>query len=114
MSLTEIKNTLTKCFVGSLKLQNDHYRITVSYCGDYKTARETGKIEQNCISVRCECLDNTIMICNINASVYINMNKSFIPDIYDACDWEKIEQQMANALKTVSELQTIINHYFCT
>lgn len=113
MSLIETKNTLNDCYIGSVRLENEHYRITVSYCGDYKTARAENKIEQNYISVRCECIDNNLIIANVNASIYISMSKSYIPDVYNADDWHDIERQMKNALETVTELQKIVDDYFC-
>ena len=114
MNLIETKNTLNDCFVGSLKLQNEHYHLTVSYCGDYKEAYKNNTIDSNYISLRCECIDNSIMIANTGLDVYISMSKSFLPDLHDETDWSNVANQINNALITVAELRKIMNKYFGT
>ncbi len=115
MSLTETKNTLNKNpNIGTLKLQNDHYIITVTYCGNYKADKEAKMLNPRYISVRCKCIDNSLIINNNACEIYLDFNKSFVANIYERKMLDKLVTQLNTSYDTIEELREIINSYFPT
>lgn len=113
MSLIETKNTLlSNPMMGTLKLKNESYECTITYCGNYAEDSAAGSIDDNYISLRCKCLDNTLIISNHKKSVYVNMGESFIPDLYNHADRIKLDKYLKSAIDTVNELQTIMDKWF--
>lgn len=115
MNLTETKNTLNKNpNIGTLRLENKHYIITVTYCGDYKADKEAKSLNPRYIGVRCKCINNSLVINNNAREIYIDFNKSFVASIHSREMLDKLVNQLNASYDTVEELRTIINSYFPT
>lgn len=113
MSLTETKNTLmSNPMIGTLKLENESYECTITYCGNYAKDKEANAIDVNYITLRCKCLKSTILISNNRKSVFVNMSKSYFPDLYNHSDRTKLDENLKIAVDTVNELQTIMDKWF--
>lgn len=107
------KNTLlSQKEYGHIKLQNEHYKIKIIYAGDYKEDRENNKINTRYITLSCHCRDNSIMISKNRDGIYVNLNKSLLPDIYNDGELNEIVKDLQNAITTVNELNSIMAKYF--
>ena len=113
MALSEIKNTLEQNeTMPTLKLENDDYRFTIFYVGSYIDDRCSGSIDPHKIRVKCKPKSSDILIAVNDLTARIDMLNSFIFDIYNEKQLDKLGRQLRCAMNTLKELQPVLDKYF--
>lgn len=105
-----VKNGLYRdSFVKSMKLENDIYNITFFYEGDYATDIQSGRCDQDLLSMSCRIKDEafTLMLCRDELLFTLPYEPVWgVKDILD------VKKQLDIAQEAIVELRPIIKEYF--
>lgn len=102
-------NLLRESEIKSLKLENEEYRVTIFYYGDYEKDRVCSKIDIQNISMSCKPKGRGLKLVLMSGRIMIDIPMSSILTIQEA---EVYKLQFDIAIPAAIELEQILQEYF--
>lgn len=93
----------------TLKLENDMYKVTIFYEGDYKSDFENGCIDRDMITVACKLKDEGFDLDFMREDIFVSL---LYPPTYSLAEIDDVKHQLEVAKESAEELKGIMKEYF--
>lgn len=111
MSFEIMKNSLNRnSEIKSLKLQNNNYKITFFYYGDYEKDAKNKEINIDNVTMSCKEKGELFSLTMSKGRIFISVPQNDMLSIKEVDDFEKNLQETK---ETAVELEEIIKEHFC-
>lgn len=93
----------------ALKLENEMYKVTIFYEGDYKSDFENGCIDREMITVACKLKEEGFDLDFTLEDIFVSL---LYPPTYSLSEIDDVKRQLEVAKESAEELKGIIKEYF--